>query len=80
MFQIQVENIFFIYCVIITAIAGALWLRNAVRRATPQSDISAERLCRCRQCSHNYLISRYESMSRCPQCTEVNHITERTRI
>ena len=80
MFQIQAESLFFVYCVLITVLVSALWLMDAVKRATPKSDISSERLCRCRQCSHVYLVSRYESMSRCPKCDTVNHVTQRTKI
>ena len=46
MFQIQAESLFFVYCVLITVLVSALWLMDAVKRATPKSDISSERLCR----------------------------------
>lgn len=80
MFQINAEDMLLIYCVLILALLSGLWLYNELKRAKPKSDLSMERLCRCKNCSHIYLISRYETMSRCPQCDDLNYITDRTKI
>jgi len=80
MFQINAENILLVYSVLMIVVMGALWLYNELKRAKPKADMSLERLCRCKSCSHIYLISRYETMSRCPQCNDLNHLTERSKI
>ena len=80
MFRVSSEDLILVYCIIIVVLVAGLWIANEVKRATPKSDLSSDRLCRCRDCSHIYIVSRYETMSRCPQCTTVNHITDRSKI
>ncbi len=80
MFRLSAADMVLVYCTLIVIVGITLWLLNEVKRAKPKSDLSSDRLCRCRACSHVHIISRYETMSRCPQCNEVNHITDRSKI
>ena len=80
MIPIAPETYFEVYVILLMTIAVGFWGYHLWRSNTHDWSISEEKLCRCKECSLTYIVSRTESVSRCPRCNEVNHVNPKVKI
>jgi hypothetical protein len=80
MIPISLENYFEIYVIFFLVAATGFWAYHSWASSGNDLIISEEKLCRCKECSLTYIVSRTENISRCPRCNEINNINPKVRI
>ena len=80
MIPISLENYFEIYVILFLTAAAGFWVYHIWKSSGNDLIISEEKLCRCKECSLTYIVSRAEHVSRCPRCNEINNINPKVRI